>query len=181
MVTREDEPPRALIIACSLLWGSILCSITFCAAIFAFRDESDKCKINDAVVSPKTYFLAAFIWLMICHSISILNTKQACVFRKCMDSDTRENCSQLVAFMYMICLGIFGLLWGIIGFIVYAKLGSQCQKESIGKMLLAYDIISMIWAPFFCIVGIVQMKKKNHLQWRVFQHFDTINFFYAPA
>ena len=167
-----------MIYGCGLFWGTLLCALTSCASIFAFNINQDECKrdyisssgeeVNKGIiVEVPTYFTIAFICMMACHSISMLNTGTACLFSKCISYPARAKCSKFFQSLYMILLGFFGITWSVIGFIVYSDLGEKCQGISSGKMMLTFATLSAFYGSAFCCFGVlacVQNRKSNSLE-----------------
>jgi hypothetical protein len=62
------------------------------------------------------------------------------------------------------CFGLFILAWAIVGFVLYAELPADCQTSPVGEIIVAWDIIKLLFATLTLCLLCLQffLGEKQH-------------------
>eukprot|EP01084_Bolivina_argentea_P104165 186547_1 len=97
----------------------------------------------------------------------IISCQQGCLFSCCLADKTRKRLAAITNIAYLILLSIFGLIWCIIGFVIYSQLTKDCLGTEQATMLLVWCVLAMVWSPMFVVLGcfaINLMRKGDQLK-----------------
>ena len=129
--------------------GSILCvaclfPIMTCyliaAIVIGYINECDNGE-NDTILDPKLYLKIG--------GFSMLGTSILVILSRftIFDSQDRNGPSRTTRNQAgILCIAIiYESIWAIIGCIIYSELSDDCTHSAIGKMILAYVIITLLF------------------------------------
>ena len=153
-------------IRCLLYFTVGILSITIIACYCVQQHVEPLCEIDLKIVdkqfSMEDFFIGVWITTIMWAILAFLSISICDYFVKIGKHTTR-----LCNIFYLLLLGIITLILSIIGFIIYEKLTTQCEHTSIGKALLIWCIVSIVFMPSFCLIGsfvisqTIQTNKNN--------------------
>eukprot|EP01083_Nonionella_stella_P015109 42275_1 len=120
-----------------------------------YEPKTSSCEFDDpsyTIELPLFLNLAGYLYI----GFSCLAACISCVSRR--SSDSEQHFMKICALPFC-CLGIFFLVWDVIGLDMYAnQMSDDCQEEDIAKMILAWYIIQYACLVLGCCAFLVHIK-----------------------
>jgi hypothetical protein len=143
MLTKDNNDRGLVVMLVILLWSLLAMAVDIAAVVIAFTEDVKGCH-SIGRITPRLFLLIGGFTNI---GATVLMTLMVC----CL-STVGRNVGGILAmgpFGFLVFLtGLFTIAWSIIGLIMYSDFSTYCQDTHMGKMILSWSIIKLVFAIF---------------------------------